>query len=127
MRILYVEDDPDSREVMTVLLGLWSYEVVTAGGPNDAMELAKQRGFALIVLDSWYENGSGVELCKQIRQFDTNTPIIFYSAATYETDVQQALEAGAQGYLFKPTGIQELVHTIKGLTENEKRQPACML
>ena len=124
MRILCVEDDADSREVITILLGLWGYEVVTASGPTDGLELAQQHSFALMLLDNWYEQGTGVELCKQIRQFDTNTPIIFYSASAYEDDVQKAMEAGAQGYLFKPTDIQELVQTIEGLTNPEKRQPA---
>lgn len=124
MRILCVEDDADSREVMTLLLEMWSYDVVTAIGPTDGLELSKQGGFALIMLDNWYEEGSGLELCKQIRRFDTKTPIIFYSAAAYEEDVQKAMEAGAQCYLFKPTGIQEVVQTIEELTTPAKRRPA---
>lgn len=126
MRILCVEDDADSREVMTLLLEMWGYEVVTANGPTDGLEIAKQGDFALIMLDNWYKNGSGLELCMQIRGFDTNTPIIFYSAAAYEEDVQKAIEAGAQGYLFKPTDIQVLVQTIEELTTPAKRQPAYM-
>ncbi|HEX5736731.1 MAG TPA: response regulator [Blastocatellia bacterium] len=124
MRILCVEDDADSREVITILLGLWGYEVVTASSPTDGLELAQQDSFALIILDNWYEIGSGLELCKQIRGFDTNTPIIFYSASAYEVDVQKAMEAGAQGYLFKPTEIEVMVQTIEGLTKPAKRQLA---
>ena len=123
MRILCVEDDADSREMIVALLGLSGYEVVTANSTIDGLELAKQGSFALFILDNWYERGSGVELCKQIRRVDTNTPILFYSGAAYEEDVQQAMEAGAQGYLFKPTGIQEMVRTIEELTGYAKRQP----
>ena len=68
MRILCVEDDADSREVMTVLLGLWGYGVVTANSSADGLELAKQGGFGLIILDNWYESGNGLELCQQIRR-----------------------------------------------------------
>lgn len=124
MRILCVEDDADSREVMTLLLEMWNYEVVSAESPTDGLELAQQGGFALIILDNWYEKGSGLELCKQIREFDTNTPIIFYSAAAYEGDVQKAMEAGAQDYFFKPTDIQKIVQTIEVLTNSAKRQAA---
>ena len=124
MRILCVEDDADSREIITILLGLWGYEVVTADSPPDGLELAQEDSFDLIMLDNWYEIGSGVELCKQIRRFDTNTPIIFYSAAAFEADMQKAMEAGAQGYLVKPTEIEVLVQTIEGLTKPAKRQPA---
>ena len=124
MRILCVEDDAESREMITILLGLWGYEVVTASSPTDGLELAQQDSFALIMLDNWYESGTGLELCKQIRRFDTNTPIIFYSAAAYEADVQKAMEAGAQGYFPKPTDIQVLVQTIEGLTKPARMQPA---
>jgi DNA-binding response OmpR family regulator len=126
MRILCVEDDEDSRELITILLGLWGYEVVTASSPTDGLELAQQDSFALMLLDNWYEQGSGVELCKQIRGFDTDTPILFYSGAAYEEDVQQAMEAGAQGYIFKPADLQVLVQIIEGLTQPAKRQPAVM-
>lgn len=124
MRILCVEDDADSREMITLWLGLAGYEVVTANSSSDGLELAQKYSFALIMLDNWYEIGSGLELCKQIRRFDTNTPIIFYSGAAYEEDVQKAMEAGAQDYVFKPAALQELVQTIEGLTKPAKMQPA---
>jgi DNA-binding response OmpR family regulator len=116
MRILCVEDDADGLEMMTVLLGLADYEVVAASNPTDGLELARQEALALIILDNWYARGSGVELCKQIRNFDSHTPIIFFSSAAYEADAQQAMEAGAQAYLKKPLGIQVLVETIETLT-----------
>jgi DNA-binding response OmpR family regulator len=116
MQILCVEDDADSREMMTILLGEAGYEVITASGSDDALELATLEDFAVIILDNWYERGSGVELCKEIRRFDSHTPIIFYSGAAYESDIQRAMEAGAQVYLTKPTGIQVLVKTIEEMT-----------
>ena len=115
MRILCVEDDADSRELVTLILEQAGYEVVTASDSSNALELAEQKGFALIMLDNWLAPGSGVELCKQIRRFDTHTPIIFLSSAAYKTDVQQAMAAGAQSYITKPTDFGTLIATIGDL------------
>ena len=124
MRILCVEDDVESREMMTILLGAGGCEVVTASGTTDALNLATKDRFALIILDNWLEMGSGVELCKKIRGFDPQTPIVFYSAAAYEADVQRAMKAGAQYYFTKPLGLQALVQTIKDMTHSTSRQSA---
>ena len=99
--------------MLTVFLGRAGYEVVTASGSLDALKLARQQGFAAIILDNWYEMGSGVDLCKEIRSFDSRTPIIFYSGAAYEVDIRRGMEAGAQFYLTKPSGIYDLVKTIE--------------
>jgi DNA-binding response OmpR family regulator len=117
MRILCVEDDADSREMMTIILEQAGYEVVAASNPADGLKIAKHDAPALIILDNWYDRGSGVELCKQIRQFDSRTPIIFYSGAAFQSDVRKAMDAGAQGYLIKPVGIRDLIATIEVLTK----------
>jgi DNA-binding response OmpR family regulator len=116
MRILCVEDDIDARDIMSYLLKQSGYEVVTASSTDDGLELALQAGFGIIILDNWLKRGSGIELCKEIRKFDSRTPIIFYSGAVFETDIQQGMAAGAQAYLTKPKGIRNLVQTIKELT-----------
>ena len=115
MRILCVEDDADSREMMTIILEQAGYDVVAASNTTDGLKIAEQSAPALIILDNWYERGSGVELCKQIRKFDSQTPIIFYSGVGYQSDIQKAIDAGAQGYLIKPVGIQYLIETIERL------------
>jgi DNA-binding response OmpR family regulator len=101
-RILCVEDDEDTRDMMHVLLGHYGYEAVIAASVSDALERAKSGGLALCILDHWLSQGSGIELCQQIRAFDSHTPIMFYSGAGYRADIQKGLDAGAQAYLFKP-------------------------
>ena len=56
--------------------------------------------------------GSGIDLCKKLREFDTWTPILFYSGAAYERDKQQAFAAGAQGYLVKPAEPNDLIEEV---------------
>lgn len=122
MRILCVEDDVDARLIMTMFLEQAGYEVVEASNNSNALELAEQNGFALIILDNWMAERSGVELCKQIRRFDTHTPVLFFSGAAYKTDVEEALAAGAQAYLTKPTDYKVVVATVGELIHSASMQ-----
>ena len=88
--------------MMHVLLGEYGYEPVIAASVSDALERVRSGGLALCILDHWITEGNGIELCQQIRAFDPQTPIMFYSGAGYKADIQKGLDAGAQAYLVKP-------------------------
>jgi DNA-binding response OmpR family regulator len=120
-RILYIEDHADTRELVTLVLRLNGFEVITGSTIEAGIELAGQTAFDLYMLDSWLSDGSGLELCKRIREFDQQTPILFYSAAAYETDRDVALECGAQAYLVKPSQISELCALVFSLIERFPR------
>jgi DNA-binding response OmpR family regulator len=92
-RVLFIEDHDDTRELVTLVLEQQSYEVVTGSTIASGIALAGSERFDLYLLDSWLPDGSGLDLCKQIREFDKTTPILFYSAAAYEADREQALRA----------------------------------
>jgi two-component system OmpR family response regulator len=115
-RILCVDDDEDTRDMMRVLLGTYGYEAVIAASVSDALESARSGGLALCILDHWLTESNGIELCQRIRAFDSDTPIMFYSGAAYKADIQKGLNAGAQAYLIKPDfdhlkpTIDRLVH-----------------
>jgi len=114
-KILYIEDHEDTRELVTLVLKQQNFEVTSCETIENAVRLAGERRFDLYLLDSWLPDGSGVQLCKQIRQFDLFTPILFYSAAAYEVDRELALNSGAQGYLIKPSSNSELCELIQSL------------
>jgi len=101
-RILYTEDDPDSRELIRYAFTREGYEVICADSSSAALVLAKQEYFDLFLLDNWLPDLTGLELTRHIREFNQITPILFYSGAAFETDKRDALNAGAQGYLTKP-------------------------
>ena len=101
-RILCVEDDEDTGDMMRVLLGEYGYEAVIAASVSDALESVRSGGLALCIVDHWLTESNGIELCQQIRTFDLDTPIMFYSGAGYRVDIQKGLDAGAQAYLVKP-------------------------
>jgi DNA-binding response OmpR family regulator len=114
-RILFVEDHQDTLDLFEVVLSELNYQVVTASSVERALELAGNQRFDIFVLDSWLSDGSGIDLCKQIRLTDRTTPILFCSGKAYEKDKEEALVAGAQGYLIKPVDMSELGETIARL------------
>src|SRR5678815_3002529 len=125
-RVLYVEDHEDTRELVTLVLEQKSYEVVTGSTIKSGVALACSQHFDLYLLDSWLPDGSGLELCRMIRDFDKATPILFYSAAAYEIDRVEAIKSGAQAYLIKPSHPSELCRMVESLIESHRRYPAAV-
>ena len=121
-RVLYIEDHEDTRELVTLVLEQKSFEVVTGSTIQSGVALAGSQNFDLYLLDSWLADGSGLDLCRRIREFDQDTPILFYSAAAYEIDRDQAIKSGAQAYLIKPSQPSELCNLVTSLIESHRRQ-----
>ena len=120
-RILYIEDHDDTRELVTLLLAQKSYEVISGSTIESGVALAGAGDFDLYLLDSWLPDGSGLDLCQRIRQFDKTTPILFYSAAAYASDHDLAMQCGAQAYLVKPSQPSELCDMVTDLIEHSQR------
>jgi len=121
-QILYIEDHDDTRELVALVLGQNGYNVTTDTTIEAGVTLAKSKTFDLYLLDSWLPDGSGLDLCKRIREFDRQTPILFYSAAAFELDREKAFESGAQAYLIKPSHLSELCDMVNILIE--RAQPS---
>jgi len=122
-RVLYIEDHEDTRELVTLVLEQKCIEVVTGSTIKSGVALAGSEDFDLYLLDSWLPDGSGLDLCKRIREFDKATPILFYSAAAYEIDRTEAIKSGAQAYLIKPSHPSELCSLVTSLIESYRRLP----
>jgi len=125
-RVLYIEDHEDTRELVTLVLEQKCIEVVTGSTIRSGVALAGSQEFDLYLLDSWLPDGSGLELCRKIREFDKATPIVFYSAAAYEIDRMEAIKSGAQAYLIKPSHPWELCNLVTSLIESHRRFPAAV-
>jgi two-component system response regulator BaeR len=119
-RVFCAEDHDDTRQLLSLLLGQSDYEVEAAKTVREGLRLARRKRFDLYLLSGLFPDGTGIEMCRHIRQFDPSTPILFYSAAAHETDRQSGLSAGAQGYIAKPGDIFELVNTITQLINQSK-------
>lgn len=113
--ILCVEDDKDSCELLQFVLENEGFQVVSCPTSEEALQLAKEKTFSAIVLDHRLAEISGVEICRQIRTYDKQTPIIFYSASAYSKDKEAGIAAGANDYLVKPDDFERIPETIKRL------------
>ncbi|SRR6266487_2649225 len=119
-RILYVEDDEDTRELVITVLAIEDCQVTATGSHDEALSLAQTGHFDLYLIDNWMPGVSGLGLCERFREFDQQTPILFYSGAAYETDKESALSRGAQGYLVKPAGGDELAAEVLRLISDSR-------
>jgi len=117
-RILCVDDDIDTLEMMTSLLGYEDYEVVQAQTVAEGLALAIANNFDLILLDFVFADGTGVELCRMIRGTGVPAPILFYSGITLKEDIDQAMSAGAQGFLIKPVDLEDLLLHVSRFVGN---------
>ena len=101
-RVLCVDDDEDSREMLGLLLKYWRIETKTVGTAAQALSSIQAERFDLYMLDAVLPDLDGFELCRRMRKLDPHTPILFFSGAAYETDKQRGIEAGANDYVSKP-------------------------
>jgi DNA-binding response OmpR family regulator len=114
-RILHVEDDPDIRLLIAGSLRGFGYTVATAGTMAEAMELARDLRFDLCILDVRLPDGSGIDLCQQLRELQPNVPILYYSAYASDSEQKEALSVCGDAYLKKPVLAEELEQTIAKL------------
>ncbi len=102
IRVLYLEDDEDSREMVSFTLNLAGMEVIDAVTSEQAWHLAAIQNFDFFLLDGLLPCGNSLKLCSDLRRYAPSTPIAFYSALGFPSDVRNGLAAGADAYLVKP-------------------------
>jgi CheY-like chemotaxis protein len=116
-RILVVEDNRDSREMVRTLLlesgnGL---EVIAVETAAEALVLDGKTPFDLYVLDIWLPGMDGLGLCRRLRERGRTQPIIFFSAMVQSTDRGYVMAAGADAFLVKPTDLDKFIPTVTRL------------
>ncbi len=112
--ILIVEDDANIRKLVTVNLKKRGYKLSEAGDGNQAMLLFRQYPFDLVLLDLVLPGISGVDVCTWIRS-RSDTPIIVLSGLKDEELKVTALDAGADDYITKPFGHEELLARVRAV------------
>jgi DNA-binding response OmpR family regulator len=111
--ILCVDDDTDTCDLLQFLFR--EYEFVASHSVEKAFCLIEERRFDLYIFDNWLPDGSGIELCRKVRELKFDAPIIFVSGAAHEKDVEEALASGATRYLIKPCEPDLLKQVVKEL------------
>jgi DNA-binding response OmpR family regulator len=113
--ILYCEDHEDTRVIMTIMLKRAGFQVTTARTGSECLKLARRSGqpFDLYLLDNTIPDMSGVSICRELRQSDAKTPILFYSARAMPDEKEEAMKAGAQDYLIKPNDLFDVASHVE--------------
>lgn len=115
MRLLYVEDDPQLREIVATGLREQGYETVAAASVREGRERAALGTYGLLVLDVMLPDGSGLDLCAELRDAGILTPVLFLTARNTVDDRVAGLDAGGDDYLTKPFALRELLARVRAL------------
>lgn len=110
--ILVVDDEPQIRRVMRSTLSIHGYVITEASNGEDAIESVRKNRPDLVLLDVNMPGIGGLEACREIRR-SSDAPIIMLTVRNAERDKVLALDAGADDYVVKPFGIEELLARIR--------------
>jgi two-component system KDP operon response regulator KdpE len=120
--VLVVEDEEPVRRFLRAALAAHGYRVVEAGGVREAEQLAPGHNPDVFLLDLGLPDGDGVDLTRRIREW-SRAPVIVLSARGREEDKVDALDAGADDYLTKPFGVNELLARLRVALRHAQAAP----
>ncbi|WP_103996260.1 response regulator transcription factor [Paenibacillus sp. UNC499MF] len=112
IHILIADDEKEIRELLKTYLERETYTADTAHNGEEALRLAQERSYSLIVLDLMMPKIDGIEVCRRLRQ-TSNVPILMLTAKDQEVDKLVGLSIGADDYITKPFSIHEVIARIK--------------
>ena len=101
-QILLVDDERNAMEVYADFLRMWGYAVTTATSAAQAIELAEEEDFDLVITDLWMPDMNGIELLKTLKQMRPTLSVIVVTGYSSVQTAIQAMKAGAADYLTKP-------------------------
>mgnify|MGYP000968226930 CR=1 FL=1 len=122
MRILVIDDDPASTELIKVLLASYPAEVTTTNLPAEGIEIARKLKPDLILLDLWMPEMDGRQVCRIIRR-SSSVPILILSALDSPETIAEVLNVGADDYLVKPVSQPVLHAYIRKFSRMQQTGP----
>mgnify|MGYP001577096794 FL=1 len=111
-RVLVVDDEPDAVELLQEFLTSKGYEVVTASNGEEALRKVKEERPHLILLDVRMPGMNGLDVLRQVRQFDQEVGVIMVTAVNEEETGREALKLGAFDYIVKPLNLEYLERSL---------------
>jgi two-component system KDP operon response regulator KdpE len=111
-RILVIDDEPQITRVLRASLSAQGFDVRTANDPEEGVRLFREWPPDMVITDLAMPGMTGVEVCRAIRATST-TPVLVLSVRDQERSKVEALDAGADDYVTKPFGIQELLARVR--------------
>lgn len=113
-KVLIAEDEHDIRELLKLTLSFGGYTVTAARDGQEAVEMASQDEFDLIIMDVRMPRMTGYEACRALKdrsEFD-QTPIILLSAKGQKREIEEGVAVGANAYILKPFAPDQLLKKI---------------
>ena len=120
--ILIVDDNASLRQTLSLILEHKGYAVATAQDGLQAVERVKEKPFDLALLDIKMTPIHGVETYRRIKKIRPEAVVIMMTAYTVEDLVQEALQAGAHGVVYKPLDIKKAIELIEKMTGKQDRE-----
>jgi two-component system, OmpR family, KDP operon response regulator KdpE len=120
--VLIVDDEPAIRRFIRATLSVQDYQVLEAENGRDALELVRRHPVDVLVLDIGLPDVDGFEVIKSLRESGSTLPIIVLSSRTDEAGKVRALDLGADDYVTKPFGVDELLARIRAALRHRLQQ-----
>ena len=121
-RVLVVDDEPETVKYVSANLRARGYDVLTAEDGRTALKVFNESVVDLIILDIMMPGPDGFEVCQAIRR-QSDVPIIILSARGQEKDIVRALDLGADDYLTKPFGVEEMLARVRAVLRRTAQVP----
>lgn len=123
-KILIIEDEPDIRKTLEYNISREGYHVVSASSLVEAKSRFESDSFSLILLDLMLPDGSGLDLCREIKldKEKSSIPIIILTAKDDEVDKVVGFELGADDYVTKPFSVRELILRMKAVLKRGEKK-----
>lgn len=117
--VFVVEDEPDLRSMLKIVLQAHGYRVTDVGTARQALDLVAEHSPDLVILDMLLPDGNGLEVCRHMRSNPSqqHVPILMISAWAHPADVSACFAAGANDFLPKPFDLDALLSLIRILRE----------
>jgi len=112
-RILAVDDEPDMLKLLSMIVREKTpYEIVTTNNPLEALELAKQGGFDVVIADLKMPGLDGIELLEAIKKVDEDIPVIIITAYGTVESAVESMQKGGFDFITKPFRKEQMLFTI---------------
>lgn len=127
MRVLVAEDNQDLAGNLIDFLELKSCTVDWAANGRQALNLVEKQPYDLIVLDIMMPGPDGLKVCRQLRQSNIDTPVLFLTARDTLDDKLEGFATGGDDYLVKPFSMEELFARLQALYKRNLKQKSTLL
>jgi DNA-binding NtrC family response regulator len=112
-KILIIDDEPDMLKLLSMILReKTAYEITTTNNPIEAVELAKQGGFDLVISDLKMPGLDGLEIIDAVKKVDEDTPVIIITAFASVESASEAIQKGGFDFITKPFRKEQILFTI---------------